>query len=44
MDAACVLEKHEGKKNHAYFHENWGRKINLIKHVFALYGFPVSFS
>ena len=46
LDAACILEK-KGKEKHAYFHKSWGIKgenIKLLKHVFALYSFPIIFS
>jgi len=47
IDSACILEK-KGNENHAYFHKSWGkirgRKIKLLKHVFALYCLPVIFS
>jgi len=33
-----------GNKNHAYFDENRGRRINLVKHIFSLYGLLLSFS
>ena len=38
----------KGNEKHAYFHKSWaeikGRKIKLLKHVFALYSLPVLFS
>ena len=35
-----------GNEKHAYFHKSWGgeikgRKIKLLKHVFALYSLPI---
>ena len=46
MDAVSqpASSKNTGNENHAYFHESWGRKVNLIKHIFALYGLYLSFS
>jgi len=39
MDAACVLEKTGTKIIHNNFMKGGGNKINLIKHMFVLYGF-----
>jgi len=47
IDSACVLEK-MGNEKHAYFYKSWGkirgRKIKLLKHVFALYSLPIILS
>jgi len=46
----AVARKKKGNEKHAYFHKNWGggeikgRKIKLLKHVFALYILPIIFS
>jgi len=37
MDAAGVLEKKPG----GITYESWEKKNYLIKHIFALYGFPL---
>jgi len=46
IDAACILEKKNEK--HEYLHKSWGnikgRKIKLLKHVFALSVVFLSFS
>ena len=49
IDSACVLEKKRGTKNVHIFHKSWGgkikgKKIKLLKHVFALYSLPTIFS
>ena len=44
----AVARKKTRNENHAYFHKSWGdikgRKIKLLKHVFALYSLPIIFS
>ena len=44
----AVARTKTGNEQHAYFHKSWGeikgRKIKLLKHVFALYSLPIIFS
>jgi len=43
MDAACLLKK-EGNEITHIFTKVGGRKIELLKHIFALYGIPLILS
>ena len=33
----------DGDENHAYFHESWGRLINLLKHICMYFSFSEFF-